>query len=197
MILKSLNRKHIVGIIGIVIIISVSIAAVSFQSGSTTPTEITQSSTDYIVMRVYSTRGKIEGNASRPVQGDIEIYQYSHNAFVSGIVSGGMGASSIQHTPVTVVKLWDEASIPLWDIFRLGEHIPDVQVLFYQAGITDTLYFNVTLQDVQIVSMLTDSDAELTFEQVAFYYSRIYWIDELEGTWSGANVDGSVVPPPY
>ncbi|MFQ5980179.1 MAG: type VI secretion system tube protein Hcp [Candidatus Heimdallarchaeota archaeon] len=193
---RKFNRKAAIACLVVITASAIAVIMIGVQSAPSAPKELAQSTSDYMVMRVYSTDGKILGEALRPEAGDIELYQYEHTTYHTINYIPGAGASSVTHTPVTVVKLWDKASVNLTRLFMRGAYIPSVQILFYRAGAIDTLYYNVTLMNVRIVSILISSDVDTTFEMVSFDYQSIYWIDELHNIWYGIDRNGIELSPP-
>ena len=177
------NKKIITTLFGLIITSSVLFLGINVQS---LPLNTQDISTESIYMILQTASGPIVGSSTDAGhEGQIDIYQYSHNLYAP--LSSSHGATSVSHTPLTVVKMVDRASVLLWNLISIGEVLPKVQLLFYDVG--SIFYFNITLTSVQVVSMLSDADIGTHYEMVSFIYGTIYWTDVINditrsSTWN-------------
>jgi len=171
----NLRNKRIISVLfGLVITISTLFLAINVQSLTLSTQNF--DSTEAMYMIIEAASGPINGgNTNASHEGQVDIYQYSHNLYSSS--SSAHGAATVSHTPLTVVKMIDKASVYLWEALSIGLVIPRVQLLFYSTG--DVFYFNITLTSAQVVSILSDAEIGLHFEMVSFIYGTIYWTDEI------------------
>ena len=181
------NKRIIAVLFGLVITSSTLFLAINVQSFPSSTQKY--ASTEAIYMIVQTGSSPIAGGSTDAGhEGQIDIFQYSHNLYAPA--SSAQGATAVSHTPLTVVKLFDEASVMLWNILATGEVLVHVKLLFY-CTISDVkvLYYNITITSAQIVSILSDADIGTHYEMVSFIYGKIYWTDEIShitksSTWS-------------
>ena len=173
----NLRNKRIISVLfGLVITISTLFLAINVQSLTLSTQNF--DSTEAMYMIIEAASGPINGgNTNASHEGQVDIYQYSHNLYSSS--SSAHGAATVSHTPLTVVKMIDKASVYLWEALSIGLVIPRVQLLFYSNSTGDGFYFNITLTSAQVVSILSDAEIGLHFEMVSFIYGTIYWTDEI------------------
>ena len=171
----NLRNKRIISVLfGLVITISTLFLAINVQSLTLSTQNF--DSTEAMYMIIEAASGPINGGSTDTGhEGQVDIYQYSHNLYSSS--SSAHGAATVSHTPLTVVKMIDKASVYLWEALSIGSVIPRVQLLFYST--LDGCYFNITLTSAQVVSILSDAEIGLHFEMVSFIYGTIYWTDEI------------------
>ncbi len=176
------NKRIITVLVGLVITSSTLLLAINVQSLPSNTQNFGDIEKIYLDLR----DGGIEGTSTDAGHEYlIDIYQYSHNIYASK--SSAQGAGTVSHTPLTVVKLVDEASVRIWETLTIGLVYPRVQVLFYNTG-GITPYFNITLTSAQVISILSDADTSTHFEMISFIYGTIYWTDGdgvmRSSTWS-------------
>lgn len=177
------NKRIITVLIGLVLTSTTLLLAINVQSLPLSTQKY--AGTEAIYMFVDSIVG---GSTDAGHEGLIDIYQYSHNLYTP--VSSAQGAAAMSHTPLTVVKLFDEASVMLYNMLATGQNIVKVRLLFYTTiEAVEELYFNITMTSAQIVSILSDADIGNHYEMVSFIYGTIYWTDEINNikkssTWS-------------
>ena len=169
------NRKLYTGILGLVITSSLLFLAISVESVPLSTQSIT---TESIYMYVEAASGEIQGDSTTSgLEGYIEIYQFSHNMYAT---PNPGAATTVSHTPLTVVKLIDKASVPLWKALSIGEVLLYVELLFFDTGAVK--YLEIKLESVIIVSILTDADIGNHYEMVSFAYQKIIWTYFIDGT---------------
>lgn len=169
------NKRIITILIGLAITSSTLLLAINVQSLPSGTQNFDGIDKMYMILPFSG------GSTDAGHVGQVDIYQYSHNIYASK--SSAQGAGTVSHTPLTVVKLVDEASVKLWESLTIGSVLPSVQLLFY-GGIGSDPYFNITLASAQVVSILSDADTTTHFEMVSFIYGTIYWTDREGATWS-------------
>jgi len=178
------NKKIVTILLGLVITSSALFIGINVQSLPLVTHDVV--STESIYMILQSVSGPIVGSSTDAGhEGQIDIFQYSHNLYAP--LSSSHGATTVSHTPLAVVKMIDRASVPLWNLISIGEVLPRIQLLFYDVG--SIFYFNITLTSVQVISMLSDADIGTHYEIVSFIYGTIYWTDVINditrsSTWN-------------
>ena len=166
------NKRIITVLFGLVITSSLLFLAINVKSVPLSTQSIT---TEAIYMYVEAASGQIQGDSTATGhEGLIEIYQFSHNMYST---PNPGAATTIFHTPLTVVKLIDKASVPLWKALSIGEALLYVELFFYSTG--DVLYFEIKLESAIVVSILSDADIGNHYEMVSFVYGTIFWTDRI------------------
>lgn len=110
------------------------------------------------------------------------IEGYHHSVVVpQGAVSARATGLRV-HEPLTVRKRVDAATPLLYRALAQSENIPAVTLRIPTSRAAGGPTMTITLTDARIVSIESSGDADVPFEEVAFYYNKIKWESSEGGT---------------
>jgi len=85
---------------------------------------------------------------------------------------GGGGAGRASFQDLTVTKVVDAASPPLFAAAASGQHVPDAVLTVVTSGAQPDAYLRYCLRDVTVASLKQEGSGEQPKETVTFRYAR-------------------------
>lgn len=127
--------------------------------------------------------GKVQGRENW-----IEVIEFDHQVSLPTDSLQGKIAGARQHSPLSIVKEFDKASVKLYEALSKGEKLKEVIIHWYRIDDTgqEVEYFRHTITDVKLISiepvMYNVYDPRFEsyrhLEKLAFRYEIINWWHE-------------------
>jgi type VI secretion system secreted protein Hcp len=126
-----------------------------------------------------ATQGKIHGGVTQAGREDtMEIYGFSHEVVSPRDAASGLPTGKRQHGPLTITMPLDKSTPLLFNVWATNELITEFRLDMYRpsrAG-KEEQYYTIELVNASIVSIVTESAAELSKPHtvtVSFTYQKI------------------------
>ncbi len=119
-------------------------------------------------------------------ENEITVLSFSWGASQTTSVagSGGSGAGKANLSELSIMKVYDSASVPLYKSLLSGTHISTGTLTAQKAGGKGP-FMKITLTELFVTSTQISASSEVPMESVSFSYNQIqseYWMQDETGT---------------